>query len=260
MEEDKTQQNEVTRKYGWKRDLPDHRDVKHIFTLTATTLPTEIDLRVNCPPVYDQGQLGSCTANAIAAAYEFDQIKQKDAAFVPSRLFIYYNERALEHTTSYDSGATIRDSARTINLNGVCPETMWPYNIAEFTLKPPQNCYTTAQQHKSVQYRSVTQSLDQIKACLASGFPFVFGFTVYASFESSQVASTGKMPMPQPNEQMLGGHAVMAVGYNDATQCVIVRNSWGPSWGDKGYFYMPYAYISNTNLASDFWTVTQITS
>lgn len=259
MENDKTV-TETTRKYGWKRDLPDHRDIKHVFSIALTAIPTLVDLRANCPPVYDQGQLGSCTANAIAAAYEFDQMKQKDQAFTPSRLFIYYNERALEHTVPYDSGASIRDSAITIQTSGVCPETMWPYIISEFTQKPLPNCYSTAALHKSLQHRSVTQDLTDIKACLASGFPFVFGFTVYSSFESPQVAATGKMPMPQPHEQMLGGHAVMAVGYNDATQQVIVRNSWGASWGDKGYFYMPYAYITNPSLASDFWTVSQIIS
>lgn len=249
----------VIRRYGWKRDLPDIRDLRHTFTLAAVNLPVKVDLRNFCPPVYDQGNLGSCTANAISAAYQFDQIKAKLTTFMPSRLFVYYNERVIEHTVNIDSGASIRDSAKTINKTGVCKELDWPYIIAKFAVKPPVNCYTDAKTHRSIEYRAVSQTLNDLKSCLASGFPFVFGFSVYDSFESADVARTGKVPMPALTETFLGGHAVMCVGYDEATKYFIVRNSWGSGWGDKGYCYMPYAYLTNWNLAGDFWTVTKIT-
>ena len=206
--------------------------------------------------MYDQGQLGSCTANAISGAHEFEQLQQDAAAaFMPSRLFIYYNERDIEHTVSQDSGAMIRDGIKSVVKQGVCPEADWPYVLARFTQEPSKRCYQEALDHQVVSYRRLVQNLNQMKGCLASGYPFVFGFSVYESFESAAVARTGKVPMPKSGESMLGGHAVMAVGYNDANQCFIVRNSWGAKWGAKGYCFMPYAYLTDADLASDFWTI-----
>jgi C1A family cysteine protease len=243
--------------YGWTRDLPDHRD--HLYAAPPAklaALPTSMDLRPQCPPVYDQGQLGSCTANAIAGAIQFNQMKQKlNPVFTPSRLFIYYNERAIEGTVASDSGAQIRDGVKSVGQQGDCPETEWPYDIAKFAQKPSPSCYTDARKYKVVTYQRVTQVASQIKGCLAAGYPFVFGFTVYQSFESPAVAQSGVLPMPQPGEPSIGGHAVMAVGYDDARQSVIVRNSWGNSWGQAGYFLMPYGYITDPNLANDFWQI-----
>ena len=243
--------------YGWIPDLPDHRDFQFAAPVEKlAALPPSVDLTPNCPPVYDQGNLGSCTANAIAAALEFDQMKeQQSPIFVPSRLFIYYNERAIENTISCDNGAQIRDGMQSVASQGACPEDTWPYDIANWEMQPPAACYQAALQHRAIVYRSVVQDLNQLKGCLASGNPVVFGFTVYQSFESDVVAQTGHAPMPQPGEQSLGGHAVLAVGYDDANQWFIVRNSWGPNWGMKGYFTLPYAYLTNPNLASDFWMV-----
>ncbi len=243
--------------YGWIPDLPDQRDYQYAAPIAAIgTLPTNIDLTSACPPVYDQGQLGSCTANAIAGAIQFEQMKQNLAQiFTPSRLFIYYNERDMEGTVNSDSGAQIRDGMKSVGLLGDCPEDMWPYIIANFAEKPSDACYQTALQHKAILYQRVVRDLIQMKGCLASGYPFVFGFTVYESFETQQVAQTGHAPMPQHREKMLGGHAVMAVGYDDANQRFIVRNSWGTSWGMQGYFTLPYAYFTSRNLSSDFWTV-----
>jgi len=247
----------TTKRYGWVRDLPDHRD--HLYAAPPaklSALPPSADLRPQCPPVYDQGQLGSCTANAIAGAIQFDQMKQKlNPVFTPSRLFIYYNERALEGTVASDSGAQIRDGVKSVGQQGDCPETEWPYDITKFAQKPPGSCYTDARKYKVVTYQRVTQVASQIKGCLASGYPFVFGFTVYQSFESPAVAQSGVLPMPKSGEPSIGGHAVMAVGYDDAKQSVIVRNSWGSSWGLAGYFLMPYAYITDPNLANDFWQI-----
>jgi C1A family cysteine protease len=244
-------------RYGWLPDLPDQRD--HLYAASAqitAVLPSIIDLRAQCPPVYDQGQLGSCTANAIAGAIQFDQMKQKLAQiFTPARLFIYYNERVIEHTVASDSGAQIRDGIKSVGKLGDCPEPEWPYVIAKFKIKPPKNCYADALKYKAVLYQRLTPVLSQLKVCLASGYPFVFGFTVYESFESAAVAKTGHAPLPKSNEQTVGGHAVMCVGYNDSKQWFIVRNSWGPKWGMKGYFTLPYAYVTSANLTSDFWTI-----
>lgn len=250
----------MTRKiarYGWVRDLPDQRD--HLYAAPAEfllKLPPNVDLRPQCPAIYDQGQLGSCTANAIAAALEFDQMKENQPnIFLPSRLFIYYNERALEGTVNEDSGAQIRDGIKTVAKQGDCPEALWPYDITKFAIKPPEQCYQQALKFKAVQYQRVSQMLNQLKGCLASGYPFVFGFTVYNSFESQQVAQTGHASMPSPSETVIGGHAVVAVGYDDSQSWFIVRNSWGDGWGMKGYFTLPYAYLLDQNLASDFWTI-----
>jgi C1A family cysteine protease len=247
-------------RYGWIRDIPDQRDYLYAAPLEfLLKLPSSVDLRPQCPPVYDQGQLGSCTANAIAAELEFDQMKEKHARiFVPSRLFIYYNEREMEGTVASDSGAQIRDGIKSVAKQGACPENLWPYNITKFTVKPPQQCYKQALKFKAVQYQRILQISNQLKGCLASGYPFVFGFTVYESFESPQVAKTGHAPMPSPTEAVVGGHAVMAVGYDDSQNWFIVRNSWGEGWGMKGYFTLPYAYLLDQNLASDIWTIRSV--
>jgi C1A family cysteine protease len=149
----------------------------------------------------------------------------------------------------------IRDGIKSVNKQGACPETLWPYDINKFTEKPTKECYKEGAKHKAASYQRLLPSLNQLKGCLASGFPFVFGFTVYESFESQKVAKTGIVPMPNTREHVLGGHAVMAVGYNDVSQRFIVRNSWGKDWGMKGYFTMPYSYLTDSNLSDDFWTI-----
>jgi C1A family cysteine protease len=242
--------------YGWLPDLPDQRDFS--FTASAavlSSLPKKVDMRKQCPPVYDQGQLGSCTANAIAGAFEFGLIKQQAPDFMPSRLFIYYNERVMENTVNTDSGAMVRDGVKSVNKQGICPEKEWPYIITEFAQKPQSICYADALKHQVLSYHRVLRTERNMKGCLAQGYPFVFGFTVYESFEGDGVAKTGNLNMPKKTERVVGGHAVLAVGYDDKTKRFIVRNSWGSSWGQKGYFTMPYAYLTNENLSDDFWTI-----
>ncbi|MGA8147027.1 MAG: C1 family peptidase [Gallionellaceae bacterium] len=252
-----TKTSRIERGYGWLPDVPDQRD--HLYAAPVAyiaKLPASTDLRSKCPPVYDQGQLGSCTANAIGAAIQFERHKQKFRPdFVPSRLFIYYNERVMEHSVNSDSGAQIRDGIKSVAKQGECTEKEWPYVIAKFASKPATACYRDATKYKAVQYQRVPQILNQMKGCLASGYPFVFGFSVYTEFESDSVARTGELDMPGPKEKLLGGHAVMAVGYEDKTQRFIVRNSWSAKWGIKGYFTMPYSYLTDSNLADDFWTI-----
>ena len=248
-----TKEITMTHKMGWKPDLPDKRD--HLYHAPKIVLPPSVDLRPTCPPIQDQGQLGSCTAFAITGALGYDQIKQGETFTPLSELFVYYNERAKEHTIASDAGASIRDGIYSVSHQGACPELEWPYNISQFTVKPSHKCYEDARSHRALSYQRLNQALSQLKSCLASGYPFVFGFTVYTSFESGVVARTGIVPMPELDESVLGGHAVVAVGYDDAKQWFIVRNSWGASFGDKGYVYMPYAYLTDRGLSSDFWTI-----
>lgn len=337
--------SQKNRKYKWKKDLPDHRDQTHSFSnVVINNLTGKEDLRGYMPPIYDQGGLGSCTANAIAGAFQFDEIKQyreqilnmrtkdtldhwinlaksekkvkqntfdqwsdilsrpkpttrsvsakkrkkkknnskivdavielnkppvcifetpmeprKSIIFTPSRLFIYYNERDMEGSVNIDAGAAIRDGMKSVNTVGVCKETDWPYDISKFTEKPPESCYTEAQGLKSKKYAKANTELDQLKAYIKSGFPIIFGFIVFESFESEEVSKTGKMPMPQPDEPRLGGHAVLMCGYDDVSQCFIVRNSWGSDWGDKGYFYMPYEFVNTPGYCDDFWVMYTVT-
>lgn len=249
----------TTRTYGWKPQLPDIRD--HKFSLaTPIHLPAVVDLRHKDCPIKDQGQLGSCSANAIGGMYEFDLMRNGHHSFVVSRLFIYYNERLLENTVDSDAGAFLRDGLKVMKKYGVCHETSWAYDVLQFATKPSADCYRQATDHMVTIYSAVGQDLISMKSCLATGKPFVIGFSVYDAFESAEVAATGILNLPTASEKLLGGHAVKVVGYDDNKKHFIVANSWSTSWGDKGYFYIPYDYLTNPNLASDFWTINNITN
>jgi len=254
-----------TIKYGWRPDIPDHRD--HVFSavLPPATIPQSVDLRQWFPTAFNQFNLGSCTAQAVAAAIEFYQIRNRIEIFLPSRLFIYYNERVLEGTVNEDAGATLRSGIKCVNRYGVCPEKEWAYDVLKYAVKPPTACYTHALNHQVLAYQRIyAGDLVAMKSCLAQGFPFVFGFAVYESFD--QAAVGGIVPMPSLSEAQLGGHAVVAAGYNDSTVAVngvppkhfIIRNSWSPRWGVNGYCYMPFEYVGNSNLADDFWSIRQV--
>ena len=244
----------MKRVYGFIPQKADERDFKFVRIVEVANLPSKIDLRYLLPQVYDQGELGSCTANGIAAIIQDDIIRQHQASLMPSRLFIYFNERKLEGTINQDAGANIRDGIKTINTLGVCDEHLWPYNIASFKITPGTDCYAAAKLHKSLKYESVAQIENSLKSALANGLPVVFGFQVKVSFESSAVAKTG-VYSPKAKEQIMGGHCVVLVGYDDASKRFIVRNSWGDSWGQKGYFTMPYSEVLNASISSDFWVI-----
>jgi C1A family cysteine protease len=247
--------NDVKKLLGWIKDEFDHRDQWASFTVP---IKPEYDLRddFDLPAIYNQGTLGSCTGNGIAFCYQFEEMKQhNNNEFKPSRLFIYYNERVMEGTVDQDSGAQIRDGIKSINTEGVCDEKNWPYDITKFTDKPTKECYDQGIECHSVKYERVEQSLDQLKGCIESGYPVVFGFTVFESFMSKSVAYSGVMPMPKKGEQILGGHCVVLVGFDDQCETFTVRNSWGESWGDNGYFTMPYDFVRNSHMCSDFWNI-----
>lgn len=245
----------LKRKYGWKPSRPDQRDFiyKKPFKLF---LPQEVDLREYCVPVLDQGNLGSCGWNAAVEYAGLLTIKEDkkngNNTFDPaSRLFGYYNTRVIEDTVGYDSGVYIRDVIKAFAKWGVCEETKWPYVIEKFTTKPDQACYDDAIQDRIDKYEKLV-NFDDILACLAEGFPVILGISIYESFESEVVAKTGIVPMPLPNESMVGGHAILVVGYKNKS--FICQNSWGVNWGDKGFFYLPYDYIKN--LSDDRWKIT----
>lgn len=264
------------RKFNLNRDIIDPNNPEHktvILSVPRAGLPKSIDLRPMCPPIYDQGTLGSCTGNGLAAAFAFNEHKKLQSNklqsnklqsnklqsnkswFMPSRLFIYYNERRMEGTIPDDAGACIADGVKSIHDVGVCSESHWPYDITKFTHQPPTLLYKEAEKHRTNKYRRLTNDLIQLKTALAQNSLIVFGICVYESFQSDEVARTGIVPMPKPNEQFLGGHCIVLCGYNDETSTFIVRNSWGTQWGQQGYCEMPYAYINDENLSCDFWAI-----
>ncbi len=247
------------RGFGWIHDLPDDRDHTYVPPPEALgALPKHKDLRDHCPPAYDQKRLNSCSANAVAAAVEFDLMKRKKRrVIVPSRLFLYYNTRAIEGTVKSDVGVSIRDAIKSVARQGDCPESLWPYLEHKFRTKPPKRCYDNALKYRAVEYQRIHRKIEDFQRCLASGYPFVFGFLAHHKF-LDVVRRTGRLEMPSPGERLLGHHAVVAVGYEEPQRRFWVRNSWGPKFGRGGYFTMPYEYLLRDYLSSDFWTISVV--
>lgn len=216
---------------------------------------TKIDHRDTCPIIYKQGSLGSCTANALCCIFYHNLIKfNYSEVFEPSRLFLYYNTRAMKSMVEIDDGGSFREALKALHKYGMCPEKMWEYDISQFKVKPPPCTYQFGQKHNYIKYFHVPQLISQLRQCLIDGYLFAFGLVVYSNFESDIVRKKGLVSLPTEYDVYLGGHAVCAVGYDDSKQVFIVRNSWGQDWGDKGYFYLPYQYMINTDLVYDIWT------
>jgi C1A family cysteine protease len=265
------------RNFGWLPDIPDHRDkllygfgveaVPGVNTAPAL-LPPAIDLtnRAEWPAVYDQGLLGSCVANALAAAIEYEQIKRLTAdgqyaknkfmrgkmRFTPSRLFTYYGAREYINLTQEDSGCYIRDAVKVAYNLGAPRETGWKYDETKFDVRPPKRTYNSAPFHKITSYRAL-ETVNEVKRALAEDFPVIIGISVFNSFFWG---SGGDIQMPTYDDTLLGGHAILLVGYDDATQYFKFRNSWGEEWGNNGYGRLPYSYVGYRNLSDDFWVIT----
>lgn len=241
-------------KFRLKKDKHDERDFRFsAHPLAAVSaLPSFVDLRSKMSPVVDQGNLGSCTANAIASGLrEYLMLVNGESYHPLSRLYLYWHERELEGTINEDSGAYLRDGMKVLANLGVSEEQYFPYVESTFTSKPTDAAETNAGKYKITAYHRVILT-EEWKAALAGGMPVVMGIQIYSSFMTDAVSTTGKVPLPNPaKETLYGGHAVLAVGYDDAAQHVICRNSWGTGWGDKGYFYLPYSYF--TDYVMDMW-------
>lgn len=249
--------DQIVRKYGWRPDVPDFRDHKFKVSAPIAGLPKSCTQKKFYSTPYDQGTLGSCTSNAWAAYLRARMVMLKLEPFDASRLAIYYGEREIEGTINEDAGAEIRDGMKVVNKNGIAPETLWPYVVSKFTQAPPAVYNTEALKTIATVYERVEPTLNHMKAAVFQNGGFVFGFSVYESFENKWLKKD-TMPMPSKTEKILGGHAVVAVGYSDAKKAFLIRNSWGTSWALSGYFWMPYDFITNTNVADDFWTVSKI--
>ena len=222
-------------------------------------LPAVADLRRHCPPVYDQLHLNSCSANAIAAALRYNEVKEgRSHVLSPSRLFIYYNERVLAGVVGTNCAVPLRDGFRTISRIGACPEALWPYVVRRFRRHPDSRCYQASQLHRAIAYYRIRRALSQLRACLAEGFPFVMALAVHRSMLGGRVRRTGIVPVPTRRDPLRGGHAVLAVGYDHARRLITFRNSWGAAWGDGGYGYLPYAFFTSASLTWDFWTMRRV--
>jgi C1A family cysteine protease len=242
-------------RYGCVKNTYDHRDIIYSpSTLIPTDLPTKIDMRTSpIAPIFDQAQYGSCVSNAVcfAAQQKLGKLTLSDGL---SRFFLYYNARVLIEGSKAkdDTGLMIRSGFLSLKKYGDILEVNYPYVVKNFAKKPTLKQYNNALKISGTQFNTVNQDLIALKTALFNGKPIVFGFMVYDSFESVEVAKTGVVPLPLKTENILGGHAVTIVGYDDLTKKFIIRNSWGTTWGDKGYCYFPYEMILNPQLCSDF--------
>jgi C1A family cysteine protease len=239
--------------YGFER-------VARLNNISPTTpLPPAVDLRPSCPPIYDQGDIGKCTAEASIGMFQRNEILfGVNPVWTPSSLFQYWNERGIDGDQTTDSGSTLSAAVKALATFGVCQLTEWPdadaNDFSNCLTSPPPQCFTDALPNKIHSYYAL-HTMTDMKTALANGLCFIFGFTVYPEMETDAVAKSGVLPMPMPGEKPMGGHAVMAVGYDDSKQAFLIRNSWGADWGIEGYFWMPYAYITDPDLAFDFWTI-----
>ena len=253
---------------GWLPDIPDFRDytiesekVREMFkrgSLKSSASQSSVDLRSYCSPVEDQGTIGSCTAQAVIGLVEYLERRTKGEYLDASRRFLYKVTRKL-YRFEGDTGAYIRGTMKALRIFGVCPEDYWPYDVSRYDDEPPAFCYAFGQAYKAIRYYRIwnpnpTKLLDQLRASLSGGLPFAFGFTVYSSIWDADVQRTGDIPSPKPGDALEGGHAITAVGYDDAKGRFLIRNSWGTEWGQGGYGTLPYEYVEK-EITDDFWVL-----
>ena len=255
---------------GGKRDKPDSRDYTKRYgyhMIPKKERDPKVDLRKYIDTIYDQGGLECCTANALCAAFTLELKRQSKEAkktyvpYDPSRLFVYYNARVMEDNVSENSGCTLRFALKAMNYIGVCKESLWPYDESKFAVQPTPSAYKNALGNTISKYQRLDQDINQFRACLKAGFPIAFVMEIYGSFVGPENKKKGKMPMPSSDELLSFKpflHAVLAVGYDDDKDHVIVLNSWGPSFGKNGCFYMPYEYIIDPARCLDFWKIEEV--
>ena len=247
------------RKFMCKKQPTDIRDRFFAPKVTARCLlPPKVDLREEMSPALDQGEIGSCTANAASNCLRHLLKKQNLPEFQPSRLFIYYNSRVLIEGVDpcEDSGATLRDVCKALSKYHACCEEVWQYLIYKYAEKPCDEAYENADLHQQLLYHAIRQDLQVIKLILNEHLPIMVGIQIFDSIYTEEVSNSGTLQMPNfDKDKLLGGHAVIIVGYDDETRRFTIMNSWGSTWGDNGYFTIPYEYILNPNLASDFWVL-----
>lgn len=251
--------------YGWRPSRPDVRDFLYAAPLDVVAhLPSQVDLTnpvLPAPfePAWQQLNIGSCGAFTAAVDLVYAMLRQQNLTGAiprPSALFIYWITRSLMGTVNSDSGVSNRDLLKGLARYGWCNEELWPYLTANFRTRPSPQAFTQAAQRRIIQYLALPQNLDQMKGCLAQGDPFILGFSVYESLQSDYTKRTGIVRMPARTERQVGGHDVLAVAYNDDTRMFKFKNSWGANWGVQGgYGYLPYEYVTNPQLAGDFWTI-----
>lgn len=267
------------KKFGWMKDYPSTKDygipevTDKLHKMVDVTkplkkLPTLVDNRKHCSPVREQGDLGACTGFMATGMYEY-MCKRGHSNYIElSPLFTYKTTRYLMHLTG-DTGAYIRSALGSLAIFGSPPEEYYPYDVTRFDRVPDVMANSFAQSFQALKYfrldkgvPSDNKLVDRMKEYIAKGFALGFGFTVFESFMS--VGKNGQIPYPKPNEQVIGGHAVMICGYATSGDNIvfIIKNSWGEGWGDRGYGYIPAEYfIRETNadapLADDIWAITK---
>jgi C1A family cysteine protease len=236
--------------FGWIPDLNDQRD-KIYSAPRITPVPSSVSLLQYCAPVENQTTTSSCTAHGIVGNLEMLEKKNHTNFYDISRLFVYYNTRMLSGIEDTDGGAYIRDGIKSLVRYGYCSEKLWKYDEEKVNNKPDRKSYKEAKRHLIKEYSRILNINDIIK-CIASGYPVVFGITLYESFQSETVAKTGKITMPKITESVIGGHCMLIIGYNLITKLFTVRNSWSEEWGDKGNCTIPFKYMEQ---ASDMWVI-----
>ena len=246
----------MKRHYGWQKQKEDPRDHQFFSSIHIAALPKAIDLRTpgKTPPIVNQESIGSCGANSSSSIFLFEEMREglQDVS-LKSRLFIYYYTRYLMRTVKKDSGVDNRSLMKALSKYGACDESLWPYDISKFKIKPPKACINSALDHQVKEYTAINQTLPDLKSCIAQGHPFLLGFYVPESFESEEMAKTGILKMPVRGK-IIGGHDVYAIAYDDDKQSFLIGNSWGEDWGQKGYFEMPYEFIIDSKWVTDFWS------
>jgi hypothetical protein len=270
MSTDQPVENDVpveNRTWGHRAPTPDARDHRYqprlraAFGLAAApALPASVDLRPEfafLPPT-DQGTLNACTAHPISAVVAYMLKKQHPKVPPLSPLFIYYNERVIENDVTKNAPVEMRSGLKAVSQQGACTLDVWPYDPTQYAVQPAPAAFADGKHRLIVTYEAVDQDTDHLKSCLAEGYPFLFGFSVFPSFRGSTLKATGHMQMPASFDSPMGGHAVAGVGYDDANQWFICRNSFGTDWGLSGYFTIPYTFLLNPKYTHDIWKVTEV--